>query len=178
MRNLEFFTATNGRDMVANIDGNYTVLTESNYELIDLVYDIIESDYTEAFKALQKTYNKSKDFKFLIVRRFLKCNFAIHDNRTDVCPDKSFTLEFVGCPLRGECSLEGIVCQPKLNTELSAREIEIVVLIAQGLTNEQISRKIFRSPFTIKNHRSNIRRKTECYNAASLMDWAAKRNLI
>lgn len=178
MRNIEFFTDGNGRDLVANVDGKFHTVTESDIELIDLMYDIIQSDYTEAFKALQRIYNSRKDFKYLIVRRFLKCNFGINDNKPDVLPDKSFELEFVRCPLRGECAVEGIVCQAKLNKELSDREIEILKLIAQGLTNDQISNEIFRSPFTIKNHRRNILRKSECKNTASLISWAADKNLI
>lgn len=178
MRNIEFFTDGNGRDLVANIDGNYHVITETDHEIIELVYDIIQSDYTEAFNALKKIYNSRKDFKYLIVHRFLKCNFAVHDEKPDIRPDKSFQLEFVSCPMRGECQVEGIVCEPKLNSDLSAREIEIVKLIAQGLSNEQIANEIFRSPFTIINHRSNIRRKTGCNNTASLINWAADKNLI
>lgn len=178
MRNIEFFTDGNGRDLIVNIDGNYQVLTEDDHEVIELMYDIIQSDYTEAFNALKKIYNSRKDFKYLIVRRFLKCNFAVHDEKPDVRPDRSFQLEFVSCPMRGECTVEGIVCQAKLNNELSDREIEIVRLIADGLSNEEISNEIHRSPFTIKNHRSNIRRKTGCNNTAALLNWAADKKII
>lgn len=178
MRNIEFFTDGNGRDMVANIDGNYHVVTEDDQEIIELVYDIIQSDYTEAFNALKKIYSNRKDFKYLIIRRFLKCNFAVHDDRPDIRADKSFQLEFVSCPLRCECPVEGIVCQAKLNKELSDREIEIVQLIASGLNNEEIAKEIHRSPFTIKNHRNNIRRKTECKNTASLLNWASEKGII
>ncbi len=42
---------------------------------------------------------------------------------------------------------------------LSAREIEIIKLIAEGLTNNEISEKLFISIHTTKTHRKNILKK-------------------
>jgi DNA-binding CsgD family transcriptional regulator len=42
----------------------------------------------------------------------------------------------------------------------TTREFEIIRLIAEGLTSEQIAEKLFLSPFTINTHRANILEKT------------------
>lgn len=51
----------------------------------------------------------------------------------------------------------------------SKREIDIIKLIANGLNNDQISKKLFISPFTVKKHRSNILIKSETKNIAQLI---------
>lgn len=47
----------------------------------------------------------------------------------------------------------------KLLEELSARELDVLKLIARGFSNDQIARTLFISPHTVKNHVSNIYRK-------------------
>lgn len=42
---------------------------------------------------------------------------------------------------------------------LSARELEVLTLIARGRSNEEIARALFISPHTVKNHVSSIYRK-------------------
>jgi len=43
--------------------------------------------------------------------------------------------------------------------ELSARELDVLKLIAKGFSNDEIARTLFISPHTVKNHVSNIYRK-------------------
>lgn len=47
----------------------------------------------------------------------------------------------------------------KLLEELSARELDVLKLIAKGFSNDDIARTLFISPHTVKNHVSNIYRK-------------------
>lgn len=63
-------------------------------------------------------------------------------------------------------------------TILSEREIEILKLICESYTNEQISKKINLSFDTIKWHRANIMSKTNCSNTASLVLYAIKNKII
>jgi len=53
--------------------------------------------------------------------------------------------------------------------KLSAREIEILSLLKDGLTNKQISEKLFLSEFTVKTHRKNIMSKMEVNNIVDLL---------
>lgn len=53
---------------------------------------------------------------------------------------------------------------------LSARELEVIGLIAKGCTNKQIAAHLFLSEKTVETHRKNIFRKTQTHNVGSLLD--------
>ena len=56
--------------------------------------------------------------------------------------------------------------------ELSEREIEIIELVAQGLTNQEIAASLTISKRTVDNHVSNIFTKTGAKNRVALLNWA------
>ena len=64
------------------------------------------------------------------------------------------------------------------NTPLSKREIEVLKLVAQGLTNQKIGRKLFISHRTVDTHRRNMMEKLNLHNAVALTNYAAKKGLI
>ena len=55
---------------------------------------------------------------------------------------------------------------------LSAREMEIIELVADGLTNQQIAEKLTISKRTVDNHVSNMFTKTGSKNRVALLNWA------
>ena len=55
---------------------------------------------------------------------------------------------------------------------LSDRELQIVELVAAGLTNQEISDRLDISKRTVDNHISNILQKTETGNRVALVRWA------
>lgn len=57
------------------------------------------------------------------------------------------------------------------NSKLSIREIEVLGLIMQGLTNNEIAEKLFISYETVKSHRKNILEKTGAKNTAALISY-------
>ena len=61
---------------------------------------------------------------------------------------------------------------------LTRREKEILQLIAEGLTNPQISEKLFISLSTVDSHRKNLILKLEVNNTASLVRQAIYFNLV
>jgi DNA-binding NarL/FixJ family response regulator len=67
-------------------------------------------------------------------------------------------------------SLAGSLGQ--LRHELSEREIEIIELVAQGLTNQEIAETLTISKRTVDNHVSNIFTKTGSKNRVALLNWA------
>ena len=58
------------------------------------------------------------------------------------------------------------------NMSLSAREMEIIELVASGLTNQEIALKLTISKRTVDNHVSNMFTKTGSKNRVALLNWA------
>jgi DNA-binding NarL/FixJ family response regulator len=61
---------------------------------------------------------------------------------------------------------------------LTRREQEILKLISDGLTNNEIAEKIFISPFTVDSHRKNMLLKFGAKNTAVLVKMAMMHHLI
>ncbi len=61
---------------------------------------------------------------------------------------------------------------------LSSRELEILVGVCQGLSNNEIAENLFISKRTVDKHRANIMEKTGCRNTANLVVYAIKRCLV
>ena len=61
---------------------------------------------------------------------------------------------------------------------LSAREQEVLQLVAEGLTTAQIAEKLFTSPRTVETHRQNIMEKTGTKNTAALIKAAASQGWL
>ncbi len=60
----------------------------------------------------------------------------------------------------------------KTKISLSYRELQVVELVALGLTNEKIAEKLEISKRTVDNHISNILAKTKSDNRVELVRWA------
>jgi DNA-binding NarL/FixJ family response regulator len=67
---------------------------------------------------------------------------------------------------------------PKTIPFLTRREKEVLILIAEGMTNPQIADKLFISVTTVNSHRQNLLMKFEVSNTASLIKLAAGLGLI
>ncbi|HEV7331525.1 MAG TPA: response regulator transcription factor [Flavisolibacter sp.] len=61
---------------------------------------------------------------------------------------------------------------------LTKREKEILQLIADGLSNQEIADKLFISLRTVETHRFNLTQKLDVKNAAGLVKEAIKRGLV
>lgn len=61
---------------------------------------------------------------------------------------------------------------------LTRREKEVLQLIAEGFTNNQIAEKLFISPLTVDSHRKNLLTKLNVNNTATLIKLAIQHQLI
>lgn len=61
---------------------------------------------------------------------------------------------------------------------LTPREQEIMRLLAEGFSNKEIAKKLFISPKTVENHRSNIMGKLGLHSTIELVRYAARLGLI
>lgn len=62
--------------------------------------------------------------------------------------------------------------------DLTDREIEIIRLIADGLSNKEIGEKLFISHRTVDTHRTNVMTKLELHNVAGIVRFAIQNGLI
>ncbi|MBO7307089.1 MAG: response regulator transcription factor [Alistipes sp.] len=70
------------------------------------------------------------------------------------------------------------ITTPNEEDALSDREIEILVEVCRGLSNQEIADKLFISKRTVDKHRANILEKTGCRNTANLVVYAIKNRLV
>jgi DNA-binding NarL/FixJ family response regulator len=63
-------------------------------------------------------------------------------------------------------------------SQLSEREKEIIILVAEGLSSNEISARLFISPRTVDTHRNNILQKLDLPNIASLVSFAYRNKLV
>ena len=175
---IEFYILDN--DVWYICDNKNEPLTEKDSHVIKTVLNKIREFYPEAYRSLCTEYQKSSAndswYYYLIVRRFIKCNFGKLDTtRIDI--DNGVNFEKVECPLRGECKLEGIVCQPKFNASLSVSEDRVMRLVCEGLGNDEISEKLCISPNTVKTHIQSSFVKVGVHSRAEFVKYANDNNL-
>lgn len=64
------------------------------------------------------------------------------------------------------------------NIQLTEREIDVLRLIAEGMTTREISKKLFVSEPTVNTHRRNLLRKLDFPNDKHLVRYAIKKGLV
>ncbi|WP_448697877.1 response regulator [Mucilaginibacter sp. AW1-3] len=64
------------------------------------------------------------------------------------------------------------------DVEFTKRELEILALIAEGFTNQEIADKLFTSKRTVEGHRQSMINKTETRNTITLIRYAIQHGLI
>lgn len=62
--------------------------------------------------------------------------------------------------------------------DLTARELEVLTLLAEGRTNQEIAESLFVSPHTIKTHVANVCRKLAVERRGQAVARARERNII
>jgi DNA-binding NarL/FixJ family response regulator len=61
---------------------------------------------------------------------------------------------------------------------ITAREIEIIRMVAEGFSNKQIAEKLFLSAHTVMTHRKNIMNKLQVNNTAGLVLYAVRNDIL
>jgi DNA-binding NarL/FixJ family response regulator len=61
---------------------------------------------------------------------------------------------------------------------LTPRELDVLKLVAQGLTNPDIARQLVLSEHTVKRHLANILRKLSLSSRAAAAAWGARTGLV
>lgn len=182
MRAIEFYTTPEGEVTLRELGKAERQLKEGDTEFIQRFLAVLAEFYPTAYTSLMEIYSKSihnKQYRdFLAVRRFIKCNFGLYDNTIDVDANWNFNFEFVGCPLRGECKYDQLLCQPQFDSKLSERQLEVMRLCYEGKTDEEIADSLFISINTVANHRKNSLRKLGLHSMAEFNRYANTNKLF
>lgn len=181
LTNIEFFTYSN-EVMVRTADGSVRTLSPSDYSLVDEVCDYLSTFYPKAYAALCEEYKQSAlnqhYFRFRIVSRFVRCNFGALDNVNDISTTLHCNFEYVPCPLRGECHLDRIVCNPEFNHQLSPAEFQVLRLVYDGISEEVIAERLRLSPHTIHSHVRNAYARLNIHSKAEFIRYASDNSIF
>ena len=180
MCGIEFFLYN--KDLWYISDGISKRFDENDTEIVDMVITTIRENYPSAFKALQDIYKGSamnvRYYRWLISNRFCKCNFGNLDSTETDISKKILNFEKVSCPMRGECKLEGIVCNPTFKSPLSEAEKRVMKLIYDGVDLKDTADRLFLSVNTIKNHIKSVYNKLGIHEKAEFVRYATRHNLF
>jgi DNA-binding CsgD family transcriptional regulator len=61
---------------------------------------------------------------------------------------------------------------------LTGRELDVLRLVAQGLSDKEIAQRLFISPHTVHRHISNVLLKIDQPSRAAAVAWAARQSLV
>jgi DNA-binding CsgD family transcriptional regulator len=70
-----------------------------------------------------------------------------------------------------------VVCSNE-KYQITARELEVLRLVSQNLSSQEIAEKLFLSYHTVENHRRKILRKTKTVNTDLSIDFLKKMGLV
>jgi DNA-binding NarL/FixJ family response regulator len=73
---------------------------------------------------------------------------------------------------------QAVPASPSPSTQLSARELDVLKLVAEGKDNAEIAAVLFISPKTVKNHISNILMKLQISNRIQAAVYAVRRGIV
>lgn len=173
MARIEFFAYNN--EVWYSENGSAARKMSDTSDIVADLFRAIDEQYPEAMAALRQTYAEAageiRYFQYLIVRRFIKCNFANIDDKFDI-DEERLVFEYVPCPLRGECRLEGVVCKPKFSSALSAAELRVLELLYKGTPKLLIAERLFLSAYTVDNHIKHAYKKLGVHSEAEFVKYA------
>lgn len=157
-------------------DGNGIEITRdimrlSSDTMVTIISMHSKIDYiTEAFKAGAKGYVVKES----ATERLVECLEAVSAGEYFIDSSLSHRV--------AETLITGGGKQKKIRDTgyeaLTAREQQIMRLIAEGLPTKDIAKKLFISPKTVENHRANILSKLDLHSTMDLVRYAAKLGLI
>ena len=181
-------TGRKGIQLVKKLEPDLVLIDMALPDLtgIELIHDIL--NISSGIRALVVSMHSKIDY---IVKAFQAgaMGYVIKESAADML------LDGIDHVLRGNYfmdtsvsqevvkKLAGLAPQETVETTgvydtLTAREQEVMVLLAQGLSPKKVAERLFISPKTVENHRSNIMRKLKLHSTFDLIRYAAKLGLL
>ena len=184
MKKMEFYTDPITGEAMFRIVGEPIVvqLTPKDTDIIAEILEKSQTFFPEQYEALGKEYAKSSlnrpYYDFLRARRFINCCFGENDRQADMDEFGNYHFEPVKCPRIAECKYYRIICQPKFNSSLSDREMEVMKLYFEHVPTEYIAERLYISIHTVNNHRRNALTKLSLHSLEEFQDYAHRNHLF
>ncbi len=183
-------TATDGEEFLSNLK-----LLENTPDVILLDLQMKGMNGIETMTVLKQNY---PDLKIIVVSSHYKKSFmgymlklgvnaflpkGVEPQLLSEAVKEAFTRGYFFMDEQIEVMRRQIssnVPEPALSTEesLSEREIEILKLICQQYTAQQIADKLFITKRTVEGHKSSLLLKTSAKNTAGLVIYAVQKKII
>ncbi|MBU2915879.1 MULTISPECIES: response regulator transcription factor [Reichenbachiella] len=171
-------TAANGEEVLAFVAANE----------VDMVILDINMPVMDGITCARKLKKKYPTLKIIILTMFAQKSFV----------DEILKIGIDGCLLKNNTGKELIGAinrvmsgQPYYDRlrefksdeeikqhKLSAREIDVIRLMAEGLTSTEIGEKLFISDLTVQTHRRNLMRKLDMNKGVQVVQYAKENGLI
>lgn len=180
-------TAKNGKNIVKYLEINHN-------QKIDLIITDITMPELDGIELNSIVKEKRKDIKTLVVSMHNDPNMIdtlIENNVDGFVPKNAEKTEFllaIKTILKGKKyfskEVKDIYIENKFNKEkveeikLTQREIDVITLIAEEFTTQEIADKLFLSKHTIESYRKKIISKLNVRNLAGLTKYAIKMGYI
>jgi DNA-binding CsgD family transcriptional regulator len=108
---------------------------------------------------------------------------GIHSDINHITDKNNYRLSLTG--LDGEPSYLGIDLNETYHTEISEgynlfseRELQVIRLIGEGLTASKIAEELYITEETVKSHKKNALKKSNCKNSTALVAFCVREGLI
>jgi DNA-binding NarL/FixJ family response regulator len=162
----------------------------------DIVFMDIEMPVMNGIEATRQARDKFPDLKIIALSMFGEDEYLQHMIDAGVCGFLLKNINRDGLDRAIKCVIEGknyyseelmaIFARkyvepdkkPENDAELTKRELEVLQLIAEGLTDQEIADKLFLSMRTVNWHRANLIAKTGSKNTVNLITYAIKNKLV
>jgi pimeloyl-ACP methyl ester carboxylesterase/DNA-binding CsgD family transcriptional regulator len=145
-------------------------------ELLDVYYDTDVRALLPAIRARTAVLHREADqgTKFELGREVA----ALIPGATLIPLPGSSHLFYHGDWLTVLEAMLGFLCEPaSTGPQLTDREMEVAALVAEGLTNQAIARRLSVAPRTAEAHVENIRRKLQVRSRAQIAAWVTEHRL-
>lgn len=180
--------ASNGKEFIDQLNGKKPDVVFLDLEMPEMngieTTEFLRSKYPE-IKILILTLHNEEEIILHLIEKGAH-GFLLKDDPLDSLVDAVYSVMDTGYYFNDRVSkamVQGLVktnkIAPKFNTaELSEREIQIIKLICQELTNREIAERLKLSSRTVDGHRENILHKTKAKNVVGVVMYAMKNGLI
>lgn len=142
------------------------------WKIIALTFHEDESYVIELMKAGANGY-LLKDIEPGVLVQAIRC--ALESDEF-ICP--SLAEEVRDQLKKPGMTMEAVMTSRGQKKRLTARELEVLALVSQGLSNQEIAEKLFLSEKTVKNHLTNTFRKIGVTDRTQAVLYAIKNKLV